>query len=240
MPAGKDDDDSAACVQSGTHRGLVLVPQLIAVGGRFSLGAVLDGVIDDKQVCAIAGDGAADTNGDHAAHAVVEVPVRFGGLHLGDGMPKQRRTELLDLIAVPLAELLGKVAAVADLDDTLLWVLSQIERGEGFGHGHGLAVARRHEYHQPLGLPLHDAFQLLTHEVEVSGSFPPAHVDVLDIIGVVPFRQRNPGIGAEVLALGRRNIILRRHQGPRPFEPDGGVHHPSGYRTGMSEQLRQA
>lgn len=100
MPAGKDDDNSAACVQSGTHRGLVLVPQLIAVGGRFSLGAVLDGVIDDKQVCAIAGDGAADTNGDHASHAVVEVPVRFGGLHLGDGMPKQRRTELLDLIVV--------------------------------------------------------------------------------------------------------------------------------------------
>ena len=189
MPAGKDDDNSAACVQSGAHRGLVLVPQLIAVGGRFSLGAVLDGVIDNKQVCAIAGDGAADTDGDHTAHAVVEVPVRFGGLHLGDGMPKQRRTELLDLIAVPLAELLGKVAAIADLDDTLLWVLSQIERGEGFGHGHGLAVARRHEYHQPLGLPLYDAFQLLAHKVEVSGSFPPAHVNVLDIIGIVPSRQ---------------------------------------------------
>ena len=109
-------------------------------------------------------------------------------------MPKQRRTELLDLIAVPLAELLGKIAAIADFDDTLLWVLSQIKRGEGFGHGHGLAVARRHEYHQTFGLPLHDAFQLLTHEVKVSGSFPPAHVDVLDIIGVVPFRQRNPCI----------------------------------------------
>ena len=80
-------------------------------------------------------------------------------------MPKQRRTELLDLIAVPLAELLGKVAAIADLDDTLLWVLSQIERGKGFGHGHGLAVARRHEYHQSLGFPLHDAFQLLAHKV---------------------------------------------------------------------------
>lgn len=45
-------------------------------------------------------------------------------------MPKQRGTELLDLVAVPLAKLLGKVAAIADLDDTLLWVLSQIERGK--------------------------------------------------------------------------------------------------------------
>ena len=42
-------------------------------------------------------------------------------------MSEQDRAVFLNLVPVALAELLGKTAAVTDLDDTLLRVLPQIE-----------------------------------------------------------------------------------------------------------------
>ena len=110
-------------------------------------------------------------------------------------MPKEERTILLHLVSVLLSELLGKLTAVTDLDDPLLRVLAQEEGREGLRHGHRLPVAGRHEYHQPLRCAGHDVFQLSTNQVEVSGSFPPACMDELDVIRIVSSRQLIPCFG---------------------------------------------
>ena len=192
MPSCQDDDDCAASMKTGADSGLVLVPQLITIGQGLCLGPVLDWVIYNQKVGAVARDRAADADRNHAACAIVEVPVGLGGLHLRNGVTEQDGAVFLHLIPVLLAELLGQIAAITDLDDTLFRVLTKIERREGFCHGHRLTVTGRHEYHQPLCLACHNIFQLSTYEVEVSGSFPPTRMDKLDIICVVSSRQLVP------------------------------------------------
>ena len=120
-------------------------------------------------------------------------------------MPEERGAVLLHLVTVALAELLRKLSAVTDFDDPLLRVLAQEEGWEGLCHGHRLTMAGRHEYHQPLCDARHDVFQLSTHQVEVSGSFPPACMDELDIICIVSSRQLIPGFGGYGFLQGRRD-----------------------------------
>ena len=240
MPACQDDDDSATCVKTGADGGLVLIPQLVTVGRGLGFGSVLDGVVNNQKVSTVARDGAADTDRNHAACSVVEVPVRLRRLNLRDAVSKKQRSILLNLVTVSLAELLGEVAAVTDLDDPLGRVLSEIERREGLGHSHGLAVTGRHEYHQPLGLPGHDVFQLSTHEVEVSGSFPPTRMNELDVISVVPLRQLITSSRCYGPALRWRRGVTPRHRALRPFGQGAGAHLRSGSHTARSEPLHRA
>ena len=103
---------------------------------------------------------------------------------LGQGYSEQLHTVFGNLGAVGVAELLSEIVAVADLDHALVRIPSEeVARKRGC-HRHGLAMSRRHEDHQAFRLAGEDLFQLRADEVEMSGSFPSAVMDILDVINV--------------------------------------------------------
>ena len=77
MPACHNEDDAPARGESGEQRCTVLVPDALADGLGLRLFSILYNIVNEEEVCAFAGDTAAEADGDHAACMSLDVPVRF-------------------------------------------------------------------------------------------------------------------------------------------------------------------
>jgi hypothetical protein len=149
VPPGLDHQHAAARRQAGVGRGAVPVPQLLARLGRVGLLGVLDRVVDDEDVRALAGDAAADARSDVAAAVAVHAPlfhrlvvrVQAGGEHR---LVCRVLQDTFDLAA----EGHGQAHVVRAGDDFVVRVAPQVPGREHAAGQLALAVPRGHQQHQ--------------------------------------------------------------------------------------------
>ena len=114
-----------------------------------------------------------------------QIPRNFGCRRLRKQHAKQLASVLCNFHAVGVAKFLGKIIAVADLNHAPVRILAEIVAGKRRRDRHRLAVTWRHEDHQAFRLASDDLLQFRTDEVKMSGSFPSAVMDILDVISIM-------------------------------------------------------
>ena len=125
MPACHDEDDASTGRETCQKRRAVLIPNGFANRFRFRFLAVFHHIVDKQQVGTLACDAAAKTDRDHAACMSLDIPVRLAAVRTVKPDAEEGFTEVRDLLAVPVAELLRKIRAVADLDHAPIGISSK-------------------------------------------------------------------------------------------------------------------
>lgn len=125
MPARHDEDDAPAGGKSREERRAVLVPDRVAHRLRLCLFAVLHHIVDEEEIRPLARDAAAETDGDHASRVPLDIPVRFTAVRAVETDAEKGFSEIRDLLAVTVAELLREVRAVAHLDHAPIGIASK-------------------------------------------------------------------------------------------------------------------
>ena len=116
VPARHDEDDAPAGGKSREQCCAVLVPDAIAHRLRLRFFTVLHHIVDEEEIGTLAGDASAETDGDHAARVPFNVPIRLRAVRAVETDAEKGFSEVRDLLAVAVAELLREVRAVAHLD----------------------------------------------------------------------------------------------------------------------------
>ena len=143
MPAGLDHDHQRAGTQPRAGRRLPPVPLLLPDHRAAGLLVVLDRVVDDQQVCALAGDRPADAGRRHPAVAPFEVPA-IDGLRALRDLDAEHRAVLLEEIAGLASPAAGEVRLVAGEDHPPIRKRPQIPGRQILATEFALAVLRRH------------------------------------------------------------------------------------------------
>ncbi len=159
VPAGHDEDHAAAGFEAGCEVGAEPVPELIAGGGAVGLGLGFHRVVDEDEVGAAAGDGAADAGG-------VVFAARGGGEAVGGA---GGRVELvaeaggvgLDQAADAAAEVAGEGGGVAGGDDGGAGVPGEPPGWEDEGGVGGFGGAGRQQEHEAVGAGGGEVFEFV-------------------------------------------------------------------------------
>ncbi len=167
VPAGHDEDDAPAGLEAGGEVGAEPVPELVAGGGAVGLGLRLDRVVDEDEVGAAPGDGAAHAGG--VVFGAGGGGEAVGGAAAGVEGEAEAGGVGLDEAADAASEVAGEGGGVAGGDDAGARVAGEPpgredERGVG-----GLGAAGRQEQHQAVGAGGGDVLEFADDEAVVGG-----------------------------------------------------------------------
>lgn len=130
VPARVDQDDGGAGCSAREEDGPVPLPDAVALGWAGGVVVAFEGVVDDAEVEALAGEAASDAGGDHAAAyggptLLFQVePVR--GVGGGVQLDAEDGGVLAELVADPSAVVVGEVGPVRRDHHPVLGVASQV------------------------------------------------------------------------------------------------------------------